>query len=296
MQLFIRVADTGSFSRAASASAVAQSTVSKQIAALESRLGAQLFRRTTRRISLTEAGQDYYDSAMRVIENIDEAEARIGRGQVAPSGLLRVALSPAFGRFYVMPFLPEFLEQYPDVTVDFEISDRHADLVGDGIDLAIRIGPLMDSSLVARRIGGARYATVATPGYLERHGEPVHPKDVESMPCVVFMFHGAPRSWRFVDGSDAVTFEPRSVVRSNDADYLRSAVLNGIGMGHNPGWLYAADIRAGRLRQVLDEYSPPPFPISALTPMGRRQPRKAQVFTEFLHEKFRTIPELSHGR
>ncbi|QWT22191.1 LysR family transcriptional regulator [Bacillus sp. NP157] len=294
MELFIRVADTGSFSRAAAALGVSQSTVSKQVAALEARLGAQLLRRTTRRLSLTEAGQDYYDAAARVIDGIDDAEARIGRGQVAPSGLLRVALSPAFGRFYVMPFLAEFFALYPDVSIDFDISHRHANLVGDGVDLAIRIGPLLDSSLVARRIGGVRHATVGTPAYFQRHGLPTHPREVEHKPCAVFLFQDAARPWQFLDGGNVLACDPQARVRSNDAEYLRSAVLNSLGMGHNPGWLYAADIAQGRLVHVLQDYAPAAVPISAITPLGRRQPRKALVFTEFLQEKFRTIPALSH--
>jgi LysR family transcriptional regulator for bpeEF and oprC len=293
MQLFVRVADLGSFSRAAGVSGVSQSTVSKQLAQLESRLNVQLLRRTTRGLSLTEAGQDFYDSAMHLIEGIEEAETRVVRGQVDPSGLLRVALSPAFGRFYVMPHLAEFFRLYPDVSIDFDISHRHANLVGDGIDLAIRVGPLSDSSLVARRIGSARYATVATPSFLEQHGTPGHPRAIEGMPAAVFVFQGALRSWRFVENGSAFTVEPIPQVRSNDAEYLRAAVLSGLGIGQNPSWLYAADLASGRLREVLGGYAPPSFPISAVSPSGRRLPRKAQVFTDFLAEKFRLVRELS---
>jgi LysR family transcriptional regulator for bpeEF and oprC len=293
MQLFVRVADSGSFSKAAIASGVSQSTVSKQIAAIESRLGVQLLRRTTRGLSVTEAGQQYYESILQLIEAVDAAEARVGHAQLAPTGVLRVAISAAFGRFYVLPHLPEFFERYPDVTIDFDISERHANLVEDGIDVAIRIGTLSDSSLVAKRIGGVRYVTVGTPAYFTRHGVPRHPRDIEKMPCVVFMFQGAPRAWRFFENGAPLVVDGKPMVRTNDAEHIRGSVLAGIGMGHSPGWLYANDLAEGRLQQVLADYSPPPFPISAVSPAGRRQTRKVQVFTEFLAEKFRRVPELS---
>jgi LysR family transcriptional regulator for bpeEF and oprC len=284
MQLFVRVADSGSFSKAAIASGVSQSTVSKQIAAIESRLGVQLLRRTTRGLSVTEAGRQYYESILQIVEAVDTAEARVGHAQLAPTGVLRVAISAAFGRFFVLPYLPEFFALYPEVTID---------LVEDGIDVAIRIGTLSDSSLIARRIGGVRYVTVGTPAYFARHGVPQHPQDVEAMPCVVFMFQGASRSWRFYENDAPLVVDAKAVVRTNDAEHIRGSVLASIGMGHSPGWLYARDIAEGRLQQVLTAYSPPSFPISAVSPAGRRQTRKAQVFTEFLADKFKAIPELS---
>jgi LysR family transcriptional regulator, regulator for bpeEF and oprC len=293
MQLFVRVADSGSFSKAALSSGVSQSTVSKQIAAIEARLGVQLLRRTTRGLSVTEAGQHYYDSVVQIIEAVDAADARVGQAQVAPTGVLRVAISAAFGRFYVLPILPEFFALYPGLTIDLDISERHANLVEDGIDVAIRIGPLSDSSLVARRIGGARYVTVGTPAYFKSHGVPAHPRDIDTMPCVIFTPQGASRSWRFAENGLPLLVDGKPALRSNDAEHIRGAVLAGLGMGHNPGWLYARDLAAGRLQQVLAAYAPPAFPISAVSPAGRRQTRKAQVFTEFLAEKFRSIPELS---
>jgi LysR family transcriptional regulator, regulator for bpeEF and oprC len=293
MQLLVRVADTGSFSKAARGAGIAQSTVSKQIASLEARLGAQLLRRTTRGLSLTEAGKDYYDQVMQLLNGIEDVEAKIARGQVAPSGVLRVALSPGFGRFYVIPHMPEFLRLYPDVSVDFEVSDRHSNLIEEELDLAIRIGPLSDSSLIAKRIGGVRYVTVGTPEYFERHGVPKSPRDVERMPCAVFMFEGAAYSWRFEDRSGPFALNPKAIFRSNDAEYLRQAVLSHLGMGHSPRWLYERDLASGRLIEVLEDFIPPPCPISALSPAGRRQTRKAQVFTDFLAGKFSAIPELS---
>ncbi|MET0935406.1 MAG: LysR substrate-binding domain-containing protein [Luteibacter sp.] len=293
MQMFQRVADLGSFSRAAVAMAVSQSTVSKQVALMEGRLGVQLLRRTTRGLSLTEAGQQYYDSITQVLASIDEAEARVGNARTNPGGLLRVAISAAFGRFFVVPVLPEFFARYPEVTIDLDITERHVSLVEDGIDLAIRIGALSDSSLVAKQIGSVRHATVGTPAYFAKHGVPVHPRDVAAMPAVVFQFNGASRPWRFAENGEPLNVEAKALVRTNDAEHIRAAVLAGLGMGHNPSWLYASDLREGRLRQVLVDFRPPSFPVNAVSHAGRRQPRKAQVFVEFLAEKFGEIAELN---
>lgn len=292
MQLFLRVADSGSFSKAAIASGVSQSTASKQIAIIESRLGTQLLRRTTRGLSVTEAGQKYYASIGKLIAEIDEAETSISDAHAAPAGVLRVALSAAFGRFYVLPHLAEFFLLYPEISIDFEISERHADLVTDAIDVAIRIGNLSDSTLVARRIGTVRFATVATPEYLEQRGTPKHPREIARWPCVVFMYQGVARPWRFQDAGKPLKIEVEPIVRTNDAEHIRGAVLAGLGMGHSPSWLYAQDLASGTLKQVLTQFAPYGFPISAVSPIGKRQTRKVQVFTEFLAKKFNEYPEL----
>jgi LysR family transcriptional regulator, regulator for bpeEF and oprC len=286
MALFVRVADTGSFSRAARAAGIVQPTVSKQIAALEAHLGAQLLRRTSRGLSLTEAGQDFYESSVRLLGDVKAAESRIGRGKLAPSGLLRVATSAGLGRMYVVPRLPEFFALYPDVAVDLEISERHVNLVEEGIDVAIRIGPLSDSTLVARRIGSTQVVTVAAPAYLEASGEPQTPSDLEHHACVIFMFRGAPRPWAFQEPSGVTTIAPRGPVRTNDAEHIRSAVLAGLGIGHNVSWLFAPDIAKGAVVRILRAHDPPLYPINAVCPTGRLLSSKVKVFIDFLAEVF----------
>jgi LysR family transcriptional regulator for bpeEF and oprC len=282
MRLFLRVADTGSFSRTARAAGIAQPTVSKQIAALEKRLGAQLLRRTSRGLSVTEAGQAYYESAVRLLGDFDAAEARVGHGQIAPSGRVRVAISAAFGRIYVIPRLPEFFARFPDVSFDFDISERHVNLIEDGIDVAIRMGHLSDSTLLARRIGSMRAMTVATPDYLKAFGEPGTPFDLQGRTGIAFMFQGAVRSWRFKGPDGPLTVTPKEILRTNDAEHIRAAVLAGIGIGHAAGWLFAADVRSGALRHLLQDYTPPPDPINAVWAGGRVLPGKVKVFIDFL--------------
>jgi LysR family transcriptional regulator for bpeEF and oprC len=292
LKLFVRVVESGSFSKAASAQGVGQPAVSKQIAALEEHLGAQLLNRTTRGLSLTAAGQDYYESAVRLIEQFEEAEARIGRRQAAPSGLVRVASSALLGRRYLMPRLPAFFARYPEVSVEFDITERHVNLIEDGVDVALRIGILSDSSLMARRIGDAEALTVATPDYLARRGEPARAADLADHDCIAFMFQGGVRPWRFAGPAGPIVVEPKGPVRSNDAEHIRAAVLAGLGIGHNAGWLYDRELASGALRRVLTDYPPERFPIHAVTPGGRRTPSRVRVFIDFLAEVCAAEPSL----
>jgi LysR family transcriptional regulator for bpeEF and oprC len=282
LQLFVRVADTGSFSKAARALGVSQPTVSKQIASLETRLGAQLLRRTSRGLSVTEAGQEFYEASLRLLGDFEAVENGVGKGRTSPAGRVRVTMSAGFGRMYVVPRLPEFFKRYPDVAVDVDISERHVNLVEEGIDVAIRLGNLTDSSLLARRIGSMEMVTVAAPGYVERCGAPATIDDLEAHASVVFMFRGAPRPWEFKIPSGTVTMQPKGILRTNDAEHLRASVLAGIGICHGASWLFAPDIEAGAVTHLLKEFDPDPYPIHAVCPAGRLIPGKAKVFIDFL--------------
>ncbi len=296
MQLFVRVAETGSFSKAARTVGIGQPTASKLVAALEERLGAQLLRRTSRGLSLTEAGQDYYESAVRLLDEVDAAESRVGRGKVSPSGLVRMALSAGFGRLYVVPRLPALFARYPELSVDLVVSDRHVNLVEEGIDLAIRIGPLSDSTLVARRIGACEQITVASASYLARApgGVPRTVADLATHACVVFTSRGAPRAWQLVTPDGSVAFQPRGPVRSHDAEHLRAAVLAGLGIAHQLSWLFADDLAAGTVERVMADHDTgrAPFPVSAVTPGGRMIPTKTKVVIDYLAEICASEPTL----
>ena len=292
MRLFLRVADTGNFSKVARESAISQPTVSKLIAGLELKLGAQLLRRTSRGLNLTDAGQDFYEAASGIVQSVDDVEARVGKGEASPAGLVRVALSPAFGRMQVVPRLPEFFARYPDVSVDFDVSQRYVNLVEDGLDLAIRMGTLSDSTLMARRIGSMAYMTVAAPAYLERAGVPQTPGELKEHRCIAFMAKDAPRPWQFQGEAGPLEHLPQGSLRSNDAEYIRAGVLAGLGIAHNAGWLYARDIDEGRLVPLLQAHAPAPFPIHAVWPGSRRLPARTRVFIEFLAELFAENPLL----
>jgi LysR family transcriptional regulator for bpeEF and oprC len=292
LRMFVKLADSGSFSRTAQSSGVTQSAVSKQLLHLEARLGTPLLRRSTRGQSLTEAGQEYYAAARRLLNDFDLAELRVSDIHREPRGSLRLSTSAAFGRLYVLPSLAGFFARFPEVSLDFDVSERHANLIGEGIDLAIRTGPLADSPFVATRVGSVRYVTVATLAYLEEHGTPVQPADIVDMPGIVFQLDGAVRPWQFKVNGEAHGLEPRVVIRSNDSEHIRGAALEGLGLAHGPSWLYAADVAAGRLVKVLNAFAPDPLELNIISPTGRQMPRKSQVFMAYVSEKFSEDPEL----
>ena len=195
MRLFVRVVDNGSFAAVAREVGIGQPAVSKQIAALEQRLGAQLMRRTSRSMTLTEAGQTFYESAVRLVEEFDAAESLIGRGQSAPSGVVRVSVAPVFGRLCVVPKLSTFFARYPDISIELSASEHTVNLVEDGIDLAIRIGDVSDSSMTVRRIATAPFITVGTPVYFQTRGVPANPRELDRHSNIVFLHRGEPRPW-----------------------------------------------------------------------------------------------------
>lgn len=266
LRFFVRVVETNNFSRAARMEGVGQSTISKHIAGLEARLGTQLLRRTSRGLSLTAAGEAYYARALDLLARYDELDRPHGHGELA--GHLRVALPAAFGRLHVLPRLASFLAAHPNLTVDTFVSDRFVNLVEDGIDLAIRIGRLADSSLVARRIGSAETALVAGAGLIAAHGMPATPADLGSLPSIGFLIGDAVRPWSFSGAGELV---PAATFRTNDAEQVRTAVLDGLGLAQAPVWLFRDELESGRIVRLLPAYDPPPVPIHAVTPSGRVQ-------------------------
>lgn len=291
--MFVRVVDSGSFSAVAREAGIGQPAVSKQIAALEARLGAQLLRRTSRSLSVTEAGQDFYESAVRLVDDLETAVSRVGRGQIAPSGLVRVAVAPVFGRVHLLPRLGEFFGRFPDVVVEIVVTDRTVDLVQEGVDVAIRHGPLTESTLVARKIATTPVVTVATPEHLERHGEPKSPSDLDDHECITFVSGGGAWPWRFKGKFGEIVHQPKGRLRTNDAEQIRAGVLAGLGLAHTPGWLFTREIASGEVRRILRKYEREPLSISAVHPGGRRLATKVRVFIDFLAEVFATEPSLT---
>lgn len=284
IRMFVRVVESGSFSAVAREAGIGQPAVSKQITALEAHLGAQLLRRTSRSLSLTEAGQDFYESAVRLIDDLDAAASRIGRGQNAPSGLIRVTVAPVFGRLYIVPRLSEFFGRYPDIVVELVVTDRIVNLVEEGIDLAIHNGDLKDSNLVTQRIATTPVITVASPSYLKAHGKPASPSELDGHRCIIFAPQGAPRAWGFKGKFGEIEYRPKGNFRTNDAEQIRAAVLADLGLAHAPGWLFAPEIASGVVCLVLRDYEPAPLAISAVRPAGRQLAAKVRVFIEFVGE------------
>jgi DNA-binding transcriptional LysR family regulator len=293
MRLFVRVVECGSFSAVAREAGVGQPAVSKQIAALEAHLGAPLVLRSSRRITVTQAGQTFYESAVRLVQDLEAAESSVGKGQSSPAGLVRLTAAPVLGRLHVVPLLPRFLERYPDIVVELSASERHVDLIGEGIDLAVRHGPLEDSALTARRVASAHFVTAATPAYFAAHGRPTRPADLDTHACIAYAPRREVRPWRFLaaDGS-AILHHPKARVRTGDAEQIRAAVLCGLGIAHGPSWLFAPEIASGEVVTVLRRYQPEPQPISLVHPAGRRPTAKVQVLMDYLAQALAKVESL----
>ncbi len=292
MRIFVRVVETGSFSRAGKAEGVAQSTVSKEVSSLEVRLGTQLIRRSSRGLSITEQGREFYDFAIGMLADLEAAESRIRSGDVSPKGRIRVASPPVFSSKLIVPRLPSFFARYPDLTIDIDVSERYVSLIEDGVDVAIRIGNLADSSLLARQIGSVEAVVVATPAYLDRHGIPSTPADLAGHTCLPFMFQGSSKTWKFQDSKGEITIAPSAKLRTNDAESVHGAVLAGLGLAQGPGWMFADEVAAGALVSVLVDYRPRLFPIYAISSESRRMTGAIKAFVDFVAGLIRDEPHL----
>jgi len=285
MQMFVRVIEKGSFSSVARERGIGQPAVSKQISALENELGTELIHRTSRSIALTEAGRDFYDSAVHILDDVENATSRIGRGQTAPKGLIRVTVPPTFARLHVVSKLPAFFDAYPDMAVEMAASESPATIVEDGFDLAIHSGDLPDSTLVARRFAQTMTILVATPQYLARHGAPESPEDLHRFRSVVFVERGAAQPWSFGSGQDAKRVIPTGVFRTSDMEQMRMGVLEHLGIAQAPAWLFAAELREGTVIRLLTAFERA-VPILAVRPAGRRLSTKVRIFIEHLEKTF----------
>jgi len=293
MTAFIRVADAGSFSAAARQLGIGQPAVSKQIAQLEAHLGARLVVRTTHGLSLTLDGRKFLDSARTAIEAADAAEASVSGRDAAPSGRLRVAASVAFARLHIVPRLRRFNSLYPEVEIELVLSDRFVDLVEEGVDVAIRIGELKGSGLVARRVGQMARVTVARPDYWDAHSVPTHPEDLKRHHCIVFTGLASSDVWEYAGPEGKIAVKVAGWLRVSTSDAMREAVLEGLGVGLTPHWFWRNELGAGVLESVLAAFEPPSGPIQAIFPERRLVSSKVRVFVEFLAEEFRREPALS---
>jgi LysR family transcriptional regulator, regulator for bpeEF and oprC len=290
IQMFVRVVETGSFSAAVREMRVGQPSVTKQVASLEAHLGAELLKRSSRKVALTDAGRGFYESAVHLLEEYDAATSRVGRGHVAPKGLVRAMVLPTFARLYVVPFLREFFGRYPDISVELLNFDRRANLIEEGIDVAIHSGDLPDSSLIAKKIAETSVVLVATPEYLEKHGTPKDPNQLKEHLCVAYVHHGSLRPWIFEKKSSRIVHHPEGSLRASDAQQIRVAVLNHLGIANGPAWLFAEEIAAGTVRRLLPEYEHPKS-IFALRHGSRRLATKTSAFIDFLVELFAKNPQ-----
>lgn len=279
MRTFVRVVERGSFSAVAKELGATQSAVSKQVAALEARLGAKLLVRSTRAIALTRAGEVFFPEARRLSEEVEAAEAVARASERTLEGALKVAASVGFGAGRLMPAISSFLAAHPGLTIDFKLDDAFVDIVAEGVDVAVRIGELADSRLVATKLG----ELVASPDYL-RFAKPfAGPQDLATHACILYTGRDAAHRWMFEGpGGARATIEAAGNFRSNSSQAVRAAILSGLGIGFAPEPLIGDDLKRGALVEPLPSWRGVAQPIHALTPTHRRRSAKARAFVEHL--------------
>ena len=290
MQHFVRIVEAGSISAAAEQLGVAKSGVSRRLAELERRLGSRLLNRTTRRSSLTEAGRDYYEGAVRLLSNLGELESLVADSESALEGRLKVAAPLSFGLTHLSPALEAFARAHPGVRFEVDFSDRLVDLVAQGFDVAVRIAELGDSSLKARRLCPIRMTLCASPGYLDRHGVPASPEALRDHQ-VLYYDNGGGAALRLTDARGAERAVPvRPRLTANNGDFLRDMAMAGHGIVLSPTFIVWQSLARGELVPVLADYRPPPLNAYAVFPQGRYLPRRARAFIDFLADRFGELP------
>ncbi|MBF0155316.1 MAG: LysR family transcriptional regulator [Magnetococcales bacterium] len=287
MESFVRVVESGSFAAAARKSGLSRSAVSKYIETLESHLGVRLINRTTRQLHLTTEGELYYPYCRRILEDVDEAEQSVSHLHATPRGLLRVSAPVSFGTRYLAPATADFLLKYPGIELDLVLNDRFVDLIEEGFDLAVRIGTLEDSTLMARRLTTTRLIPCASPTYLAKHGKPTTPADLTRHVCLLYSYTASPNVWRFRHQGEEHSVRITGPLRANNGEALCAAARAGLGVALLPGFLVDEELRLGVLEPLLTDYSLPTIGIHAVCPSNRHLSTKVREFIDFLASRFR---------
>lgn len=282
MQTFVRVVESGSFIRAAEQLGLSTTVTSRQIAELEAYLGGRLLNRTTRSLSLTDAGRAFYERCLSLLPEFEEAEALVGQQSISPSGLLRLSAPISFGAERMASLLAGFRERCPKVEVDVSLSDRWVDLVEEGFDLALRISANLDPTLVARRLCTVRIFCCAAPVYLARSGEPRLLQDLIQHNCLIYTNSPRSEDWAFLGPAGPETVTVKGSWRANSGDILRIAALAGEGITCQPSFLVGEDMRSGRLVRVLREYFLPDLAMYAVYPSRRHLSAKVRALVDYL--------------
>jgi DNA-binding transcriptional LysR family regulator len=288
LEVFVRVIAAGSMSTAARDLGLSPAVVSKRIKRLEDKLGTRLLQRTTRQISLTEAGQGFHERVLTVLGGLEEAEAFASGRSSEVNGTLKISASTSFGRMHVAPHLKPFMEAHPDLAIHLVLSDEFTDIVGGGFDLAIRIAELNDSSLVARRLAPVRRVLCASPDYLAEHGTPATLDDLKKHRCLPAHNHD---SWRLEGPNGPVTLRPEGMLITNSSEVIREAVIAGLGIALRSTWDVGAELKSGKLVQVLPQYeSSRNVALSAVYPSRQFLPAKVRLFIDYLAELYGPVP------
>ena len=286
LAIFAKVVELRSFAGAASELALSKATVSKAVSRLEERLGARLFNRTSRRLALTDAGQRLATRAARLLADGEEAENETLAQSTAPRGLVRLAAPMSFGVKAVAPLLPEFLSQYPDVSIDLHLSDATVDLIGEGFDAGLRIARLPDSSLIARRLCGMPRYTVAAPAYLKRHRRPTHPMHLAEHKCFGYAYLSS-NIWHYSNAAgEQASVRPAGQLRVNNGEAVMPALIAGLGIADLPDFIVGDAIASGQVEVILKGWKQPEAAVHLVTPPGGPRPARVEVLAEFLTRHF----------
>ena len=289
--IFAKVAQIGSFAGAAQELGLSNPTVSKAIGRLEARLGIALLARTSRRLSLTEGGRAALSRATRILQDGEAVEDEIAEQSATPRGRVRISAPLSFGIGYMASTIPAFIDAYPDVALDFALSDRQVDLVADGFDLALRIARLDDSSLIARRLCTVRLMLVASPDYLDVHGRPSHPAQLEAHRAMVYTGGAMPGVWRFTHAEfGQETVQPPAALWTDNADMLGAPLLAGKGIAIQPEFLVWRELEAGTLEHVMPDWVPPPLGLHLIMPPTPFRPLRVQVVIDHLARSLAKAP------
>lgn len=282
MRVFVSVVDAGSFAGAAARLDVSRAMASKQVAGLEDHLGTRLLNRTTRRLSLTEAGTDFYQRSVQILADVEEAEQAAGNMAAEPRGVLKLSMPLAYGLHRFGPIVSAYSTRYTHVRLDLSLSDRKVDLVEEGYDLAIRIGKLPESGLIARKLGEVQSIVVGAPDYLKRHGTPATPDELARHACLGYSLASTVDEWRLQGPGGVVAVHCAGPVKADNGDMLRLVALSGAGLIFQPRFIVEEDVRAGRLVRVLPEFASEELGVYALYPSRRHLSAKVRTFVDFL--------------
>ena len=292
IRAFVRIAEAGNFAKAADSLNLPRSTASKLIADLEDHLGAKLIQRTTRTLTITPEGAQYYERAIRLMSELDEMDATVAHARAQPKGLLRVDIGSSLANFILIPALPDFRSLYPEVEVHLGVSDRPVDLIGEGVDCVIRGGALSDTSLIARRICELDFVTCAAPSYLKAHGIPAAPSALEQGHSITSYFSsltGKTFSLYFRRGDEIVEIDKRSMAAVNESTAHLSSLLAGLGVGQTFRFMAQPHIDSGRLVAILDDWTRPKHPIHIMYPPNRHLNAKLRVFVDWVADVFAAV-------
>jgi DNA-binding transcriptional LysR family regulator len=292
MEVFVRIVETGSFSAVARELGLTQPTVSKQLTALEQELNTRLLNRSTRSLSLTEAGATYYERCRRIIDQVYAAEVSLGAVDGGLTGTLTINSSVAFGQMFLTRLVLEFQKRHPQLAVRLTLNDRYIDLIEEGIDVAIRFGRKIDTSLVAHRLADSPISVVASRGYVEKYGAPTHPSDLSAHRCLHYTYLSTGNEWIFPSSNGDIRVRVAGTLRSNNGYALRDAMLAGQGIAIMPLVFIHDELIQGDVVRLLEAFTASPIPVNAVYPSARSVSVRVRAFVEFLKDRLRQIPGL----